>query len=561
MYFSKQISYKVFLFLLFILFAFSHRTACSADSMYMPGQENALLKQGRSTLPLAGNAFHEESGYGLIAVQDGTTYQLTILQKKNNQEWTIVATNDALSSEQGIITGIYAETHETMEGQPGNQCTFRVEFDEAPKKHRAFTICQTKSGEWNIQHIEGAQLTADQTFQQWILVPNTDTAASNKWNLQFRVFDDTAVYEQHETEFLPSAPHSIPEFSLCNPLTLLEEGKSQFPPHLKTEESTPKISTISPALVDQNGNIAVIDDGNIFVYHYATMELLWQASFEGEEFSVSRNTDPSVLSFITKTEDHFILHRVNTQERKRYSYPLVLQQNSPLNTVQNGVTESRETGSLPEKPQGPFHFVQDGVIYKSRQGTVRKYSFVLQDAYTLAFSQPVSDIYHAVSSDRMDYIIHSAGQDDNRMICVSGFTKNNKHRFTTALYSPSQVQAALCEAIAIGDRLIIAFHPRYTSDPYEPMLWISEQGEIIRRQPIEEKNCSISLRQDGKTDHLYVFLNMDRNTSLHLNVYNQQGERIRRQTTRHSSPFTGYFCIQDTWYIWNDKKTGLVPLF
>ena len=327
-------------------------------------------------------------------------------------------------------------------------------------------------------------------------------------------------------------------------------------------KEVPETMALSPTLVDADGNIVIIDNGILSVYHYATMELLWQAPYEGEEYSVSRNTAPSILAFVTKAEDRFILHRVDTQAKKLESYPLSAQQSGPFYTVRNGAAElCTGTYSLPEKPQGPIHFVQDGILYQNQQGAVRKYAHDLGNAYTFSFPQPVSDVYHAVSSDTMDYIIHSAGTDDSRMICVSGFAKNNEHRFTTALYSPAQVQAALCEALPLEDQLIIAFPSRMISGSFEPMLWISTQGEIIRRQPIEEKNCSLRLRNDGKTDNLYVFLNTAGNAALSLKVYNPQGEIIHQQATERLYPFIDYFCIQDTWYIWNEGKTGLVPLF
>lgn len=289
--------------------------------------------------------------------------------------------------------------------------------------------------------------------------------------------------------------------------------------------------------VDRNGDIVVIDDRNVSVHCLDTMELLWQATFEGTEYQVSPFVDQSTISFITKSNDAFLLYYVNAEDKKL------------------------ECFCLADQPVGPVYFVQDGVIYKNRQGTVLKYSFVRGDSYSFSFSEQVIDIYNAVSSPDMDYIIYSAESNESRMVLVSAFSKSNEHVFTTNLYDSKLVKAALCEAITIDNNLIITFYPQRRTDNSVPILWVSENGEVFHKELIENKDCSVHLRKDGSTKKLYVFINVNMDPTIILQTYNQYGQFLNEQSIERYYPFSAYYYVGNTWYMWDEERVNLIPMF
>lgn len=290
-------------------------------------------------------------------------------------------------------------------------------------------------------------------------------------------------------------------------------------------------------LADRDGNIAIIGNGTVYTYQYATMELLWQVDFEGYEHSVSRNTNQDALAFVTKDGEKYIAHHVNMHERQLESFPI------------------SEQGFI------RFYFVNDGIIYRNEKNEVKKVSYSTKETNTLMILEPGMDIYDAESSEKIDYIVHTDMGPEGRRICVSGFTKQKEHRFTTDLYDENQAEPALCESIVIDGKFVVVFHPRNSEEAYKPILWVSAEGEIICSEKIDGRDCCINLRSDGKTDNLYAFININRDPTIIMQVYNPQGQMLNRQVTEQSYPFSTYYNLQNGWYIWNEDKTELIAAF
>lgn len=208
---KRVFSLFLFMFTLFL----SHK--CYADPMYFPGQEAALQKYGRSTDCLVYAAVHNESGYSMVAVQNEQVYQLTILQKINDQEWKLIAINDNVSLNQGRITHVGVDTYEIID-PADKRYAFRIEFDNPPLSNRAFTVFLNEAGEWQIQHIEGTIQTSDKNFSQCILEPS----GNNTWKIKYRIIDGVDIYTLQEKEMCFAIELSYPQFVACNPLSLLE---------------------------------------------------------------------------------------------------------------------------------------------------------------------------------------------------------------------------------------------------------------------------------------------------------------------------------------------------
>lgn len=212
-------------FLICLIFTLGLICPCLADPLFFPGQEEALRAWGRATKGLAaGCAFHEKSGYGIVAVEEGPMYQLTILQKINEQEWRLAAVNDTLSLEQGRINGLGVDTYEIVDETDGRYA-FRVEWSEPPRAYRAFTVWPGENG-WRIQHIEGAFVTEEGNMQQWVLIPQEEERGETLWWMEYRFRDREGNCLYQEKFPLPSLRGSA-DFEQCNPLELFEMARGQ----------------------------------------------------------------------------------------------------------------------------------------------------------------------------------------------------------------------------------------------------------------------------------------------------------------------------------------------
>lgn len=216
-----------FLILCFVCLCFSF--SCLADVWLQPGQEAALQKSGYADAIPVVSAYHEESGSSMVAVQEGELYRLIRLQQMENKGWAVIAQMDAFRLEQGMEMGMNVDLLESPDGRQFH--VFRVEADEPGKEYRAFTVEQADSGQWRVRHIEGAVVTEDQAFRQWILYPVACADGKWAWHVQYRVYKDEAVdgmwekriFDQREGERMITAEWEDPAFETCRPFALLEE--------------------------------------------------------------------------------------------------------------------------------------------------------------------------------------------------------------------------------------------------------------------------------------------------------------------------------------------------
>ena len=216
-----------FLILCFVCLCFSF--SCLADVWLQPGQEAALQKSGYAdAIPIV-SAYHEESGSSMVAVQEGELYRLVLLRQMENKGWAVIAQMDAFRLEQGMEMGMNVDLLESPDGRQFH--VFRVEADEPGKEYRAFTVEQADSGQWRVRHIEGAVVTEDQAFRQWILYPVACADGKWAWHVQYRVYKEEAVdgvwekriSDQREGERMITAEWADPAFETCRPFALLEE--------------------------------------------------------------------------------------------------------------------------------------------------------------------------------------------------------------------------------------------------------------------------------------------------------------------------------------------------
>lgn len=212
---------------------------------------------------------------------------------------------------------------------------------------------------------------------------------------------------------------------------------------------------------------------------------------------------------------------------------------------------------------GPVYEMGDSVAALSKQGEIVKVRTDSPEWHTVngLWNDGIGGLYAAATDGENDWFAYTKEIDGKNMLCLSGVSQENETVFTLPLEEFEQLNVGM-SMLPLKKGIVLATRYKEQNSGMEHRLvFVGTEGVLLKEISTFTPPSTITLKSDGETDNVHVFIDYIGDPTILHKVFDNRGELLSLATAQRLYTFDIYEYIDGAWHIWDDEAEQLVPLF